>query len=380
MFIQKALNTSVVWNRYVFCSSFTSGVTELRHEYCTVVTDADITHHATITIVNKALRQIFLLWQSIHHDEPLFCSRNVDLVLDIVPDGVGNDVCEYYLAYHPTRVIFWPEEVNPSEGLLFNMKGVHSEAHIGYAIAAQYWHHRGLYPSISCPGQAVLDELKDMILHGLGDHLISASSTTSYGPDELKTMLDIVTSGVSDLQNAPGLCRILCILMKHFAEEKFANLHGEEAVRLNRGVSIFDSTPRKESRRFCVISILLFNAPRRHLSAIETISVDGIISRRAWNQFAAAVQKTCSDLTVYCTVLIAMVIGVSAIQSVDAAPNTSGIKMLLYLSVVACFGSITFAFLLQRKHEDILQVSFSEAVRRMILSPLPPDKHVLSVK
>ncbi|KAK0224919.1 hypothetical protein EDD85DRAFT_959194 [Armillaria nabsnona] len=210
----------------------------------------------------------------------------------------------------------------------------------GYAMNAQYWHHHGLYPSLSCPGQAVLDELKDIILHGIGDHLISASSTASYGPDELKTMLDIINSGIPDLQNAPGVCRIIFILMNHFVEEK---------------------APQKVSRRFCILSILLFSAQQRHLLAIETMSIDGIVSRQAWNQFSSAVQKTCSDLTVYCTVLIAIDVGILAIQSVDAGPNTSGIKIMLYLSVVACLGSITFAFLLQHKYQGILQVSFSES-------------------
>ncbi len=71
------------------------------------------------------------------------------------------------------------------------------------------------------------------------------------------------------------------------AEEKYANLHGEQAVRLNSGVSIFESAPRKVSRRFSLISLMLFSAPRRHLLAIETMSIDGIVSRRAWNQFSS---------------------------------------------------------------------------------------------
>ncbi|KAK0235549.1 hypothetical protein EDD85DRAFT_792364 [Armillaria nabsnona] len=91
------------------------------------------------------------------------------------------------------------------------------------------------------------------------------------------------------------------------------------------------------------------------------MSIDGIVSRWAWNQFSSAVQKMCSDLTVYCTVLIAIDVGILAIQSVDAGLNMSGIKIMLYLSMVACLGSITFAFLLQHKYQGILQVSFSES-------------------
>ncbi len=90
------------------------------------------------------------------------------------------------------------------------------------------------------------------------------------------------------------------------AEEKYANLHGEQAVRLNSGVSIFESAPRKVSRRFSLISLMLFSAPRRHLLAIETMSIDGIVSRQAWNQFSSAVQKMCSDLTVYVSLKVTL--------------------------------------------------------------------------
>ncbi len=51
-----------------------------------------------------------------------------------------------------------------------------------------------------------------------------------------------------------------------------------------------------------------------------------------------------------------------------------------YFSVVACLGSITFSFLLQCRQENILQVSFSEAICLMILYSLPPDIHVHSAR
>ncbi len=53
---------------------------------------------------------------------------------------------------------------------------------------------------------------------------------------------------------------------------------------------------------------------------------------------------------------------------------------MLYISVAACLGSITFAFLLQRKYQDILQVSFSDSVRPMTLYSLPTDIRVRSAK
>ncbi len=83
------------------------------------------------------------------------------------------------------------------------------------------------------------------------------------------------------------------------AEEKLLNFHGEPAVRLNRGMSIYTDSPRTESYTFKTLNILLFQAPGRHLRTIEYLTCDGMISHRTWKEFSAGVQKSCSDLSVY---------------------------------------------------------------------------------
>ncbi|KAK0215937.1 hypothetical protein EDD85DRAFT_798557 [Armillaria nabsnona] len=229
---------------------------------------------------NSSIDGLVALQQTIAQTEEMFHPNDVDLVLDIVPDESGRVVCEYYLAYHPTRVIFWLESVTPSQSLVFKMKA--------YVVEGQYWHHRALYPGIACPSQNLLEELRDQICHGIGDSLISPTSMTAYAPDELRTMLEVLPTEVTELANAPGRRRIMFILLKHFAEEKLANFHGEPSVRLNRGTTL---------------NILLFYAPGRHLRTIEYLTCDGMISRRTWKEFSAGVQKSCSDLSVYCQMI-----------------------------------------------------------------------------
>ncbi|PBK83676.1 hypothetical protein ARMGADRAFT_1037676 [Armillaria gallica] len=171
-------------------------------------------------------------------------------------------------------------------------------------------------------------------------------STTAYAPEELRTMLEVLPTEVTELANAPGCRRIMFILLKHFAEEKLANFHGEPSVRLNRGTTL---------------NILLFHAPGRHLRTIEYLTCDGMISHRTWKEFSTGVQKSCSDLSVYSTIVIALDIGVLAIQSVDVVPNMSCIKICLYFSVVACLGSIISSLLLQSKNDEMISMSYSEA-------------------
>ncbi|KAK0234887.1 hypothetical protein EDD85DRAFT_791806 [Armillaria nabsnona] len=266
----------------------------------TIVTDANITHTPTSTAIQHSIDGLVALQQTIAQTEEMFHPNDVDLILDIVPDKSGHVVCKYYLTYHPMRVIFWLESVTPSQSLVFKMK-----------VEGQYWHHQALYPGIACPSQNLLEELRDQICHGIGNSLISPMSMTAYAPEELRTMLEVLPTEVTELTNAPGCCHIMFILLKHFAEEKLANFHGEPSVRLNRGTSIYTDNPRTISHSFRMLNILLFYASGRHLRTIEYLTCDGMISRCTWKEFSAGVQKSCSDLSVYC-------------QMIQGFRNTSG--------------------------------------------------------
>ncbi|KAK0215208.1 hypothetical protein EDD85DRAFT_798793 [Armillaria nabsnona] len=208
--------------------------------------------------------------------EEMFHPNDVDLVLDIVPDESGRVVCEYYLAYHPTRVIFWLESVTPSQSLVFKMKVSFKhmwwKANIGTTECC--------IPALHVQAKIFLRSSMTRFVMVFGS-LISPMSTTAYAPDELRTMLEVLPTEVTELANVPGRRRIMFILLKHFAEEKLANFHGEPSVRLNRGTTL---------------NILLFYAPGRHLRTIEYLTCDGMISRRTWKEFSAGVQNIISSL------------------------------------------------------------------------------------
>ncbi len=43
-------------------------------------------------------------------------------------------------------------------------------------------------------------------------------SMAAYAPEDLRTMLEVLPTEVTELTNAPGRCRILLILLKHFVQ------------------------------------------------------------------------------------------------------------------------------------------------------------------
>ncbi|PBK86228.1 hypothetical protein ARMGADRAFT_1035683 [Armillaria gallica] len=189
----------------------------------TIVTDANITHAPTFTAIQHFIDGLVAMQQTIAHTEEIFHANDVDLVLDIVQDETGHVICKYYLAYHLTRKLIL---VTLLISIVFQLLSVIQM----YAIKAQFWHHWALYPSIACLSQYVLKELCDQICHGISDSLISPMSMVAHAPEELRTMLEVLPMEVTEIANAPGRCRILFILLKHFAKEKLSNFHREPAV------------------------------------------------------------------------------------------------------------------------------------------------------
>ncbi|KAK0224451.1 hypothetical protein EDD85DRAFT_795891 [Armillaria nabsnona] len=266
----------------------------------TIVTDANITHTPTSTAIQRSIDGLVALQQTIAQTEEMFHPNDMDLILDIVPDKSGRIICQYYLTYHPMRVIFWLESVTLSQSLVFKMKVsfkcMRWKANIGTTERC--------IPALHVQAKIFLrSSVTRFVMVSAPDSLISPTSTMAYAPEELRTMLEVLPTEVTKLANVPGRRHIMFILLKHFAKEKLANFHGEPSVRLNRGTSIYTDNPRTISHSFRMLNILLFHAPERHLRTIEYLTCDGMISRRTWKEFSAGVQKSCLDLSVYCQMI-----------------------------------------------------------------------------
>ncbi|KAK0201106.1 hypothetical protein DFS33DRAFT_1106209 [Desarmillaria ectypa] len=336
------------------------------HNLFTVYTDARLFDPGVLQAVQQFVDQVdeYLT----RHDimEVLFDPEKVDLVLDVTLSETKRTICGYYFAHHANRTVFWLDEFESSERLWFDINGVTSLDHILHETQSQYWHHCALFPSPRCASQAVIDELRDIILHAIGDSLVSTTSTVSYSMEELRGMLQLLPAKSREINgdSGPGVSRIVYILLKHFAHDRFLHFYGEPAARLNRGTSVYDKNKvYKRSFLFHVFNCLLFAAPCAHLHEIESMLSDGLLSRVAWRDFIDQICKDWSHLTIYSTVLINVDIALLSIQSIDTGPTRSPLKNAIYLSVVSSLGSIFFALLLLRRNNTRLNISTDEAVR-----------------
>ncbi|KAK0493881.1 hypothetical protein EDD18DRAFT_1356369 [Armillaria luteobubalina] len=294
-----------------------------------------------------------------------FDTETVDLVLDVTLSETKRVICGYYFAYHPNRTVFWLDEFKSSERLWQAINGVTSPNHILHEIKSQYWHHCALFPSPRHAPQTVIDELRDNILHAIGDSELSATSIIPSSIEELRRLLQLLPAKSRETSDGcgPGVSRIAYILMQHFAHERFLHFCGEPAARLDRGTSIYNKNKvQKRSVLFHILKWLLFAAPSAHLREIESMLSDGLLSQVAWREFVDRLCKDWLHLTLYSTVLINVDVAFLSIQSVDGGLSSSPLKIVIYLSVLSSLGSIFFALLLLRRTHTKSNIGIEEAV------------------
>ncbi|PBK82550.1 hypothetical protein ARMGADRAFT_1001603 [Armillaria gallica] len=337
------------------------------HDLFTIYTDAYLFDPEILQAVEKFVDQVGEYLTRHDITEVSFDTEKVDLVLDVTLDETKRTICGYYFAYHANRTVFWLDDFESSERLWRAINGVTSPDHILHEIQSQYWHHCALFPS-RCVSQAVIDELRDIILHAIGDSMLSATSIVSYSIEELRGMLQLLPTKSRETNDGsgPGVSRISYILMKHFAHERFLHFYGEPAARLDRGTSIYDKNKvHTRSVLFHIFKCLLFAAPCAHLREIESMLSDELLNQVVWRDFVDKLCKDWSHLTVYSTVLINVDVAFLSIQSVDSGPSSSPLKIVIYLSVLSSLGSILFALLLLLRNNTKSHISMDEVVNIM---------------
>lgn len=79
--------------------------------------------------------------------------------------------------------------------------------------------------------------------------------------------------------------------------ERYLNLHGEQAARLNRHQSIHPE--RHRSLFIKIMSPLLLYGPENHLRKLVKISVDSIVNKSSWFQYLQKLTDEWKELTLY---------------------------------------------------------------------------------
>ncbi|KAJ7640899.1 hypothetical protein DFH06DRAFT_1477813 [Mycena polygramma] len=332
------------------------------HEEKRVFTDANLFDPTMLKFITDNMDRItdFLRAHGVQ------VAPDVDLVLDEYIYDDGSKGCQYYFVNHQGRCVFWMDKAESDMmfPIMTEVNGIASASHIRHELEAQYWNHCELFPRSFVVTHEIIDELRDIVLHALGDLVTSSTSTVSWKIADLNNMIKLIDGFGKNLERNinnkfSGASCIVGRLMQVFVRARVYNFHGEPSARLNVDQSVY-STIRKRTLLIKLLCPLLFYAPDFHLAGLQTIYTDGLIRHRGWSEFITRLNSEWQEFTLYATVLLNANVAFLAIQSVDnngnIHRNRSPTQLSSYISMLTSIASIMIGLLLtkQNRNRDVV--------------------------
>ncbi|KAG2131466.1 hypothetical protein BD769DRAFT_1722792 [Suillus cothurnatus] len=166
---------------------------------CRIYTDADLSKPSTISAIEAFADKLY---------NDARTDPNIDITskTELVVEDIDENTCGYYFVEQDTRCIFWLERFD-AESLFDNIRRVRNMGHISNtllklstAVCATLMPtqtisrtHCELFPYENRVTPAVLEELKQMIMHAAAVTITSVTSVAPFDRDELEKMLSLVT-------------------------------------------------------------------------------------------------------------------------------------------------------------------------------------------
>ncbi|KAK0486397.1 hypothetical protein IW261DRAFT_1559799 [Armillaria novae-zelandiae] len=318
------------------------------HQEKRTFTGVDLRNQAKLQRIMNHLDTIYEFIRKNH----IIIPANVDLVFELVRDpDSGDECCAYYFASHGTRSVFWLDDFDTNNLIIWaqeEVKGVTEPSHVRLEIEAQYWYHCQLFPTCMEMTMDIIEELRDILIYYMGDTMTSPLSTSVYGVSELQEIMSITNfvekSIASGLPRRPGSVGSIGRFMFIFFRNRFINFHGQPGARLARDQLIYE-TSSKRTLLVTLLSPLLFFTPDIHLATLKKIGGDGYVHthKASWTNFTQKLNTEWQEVTLYATVILNANVAFLAIQSVDDASADGGrssTQIASYISMIASIGSI----------------------------------------
>ncbi|KAF9530150.1 hypothetical protein CPB83DRAFT_851058 [Crepidotus variabilis] len=262
----------------------------------------------------------------------------------------------YLFVDHRTRSVFFLDAFKASTMAAFDeVWGCKTFMHLGHEIEAQYWYFVQLYPDCLALDTKMVSELRDVLLHSIGDSMSSAFAMPPLNLDDLHKILGLTNSLEKNVGlKSVGSTSLFGRFMYIFAHARFQNFHGETCARLERDVSVHDGISKKPRTWLVkILSPILFSAPDVHLTLLRKMYVDGVLKLPDWEASAKKMNDEWQEFILFATVLLNANVAFLAIQSVDMHVRTSyrgPSQVASYVSVIASIGSIILGLLLIRQN------------------------------
>ncbi|KAJ7485400.1 hypothetical protein FB451DRAFT_1363351 [Mycena latifolia] len=336
-----------------------------------VFTDANLFDNESFMFINSTMHTVHDFLRAYNVQLP----PDVDLVLDEYLYTDQSKGCQYYFVNHKDRCVFWMDKAESSE--LFpvteELNGITSASHIQHELEAQYWYHCELYPRSLEVTDEIVNVLRDILLHALGDLITSSTSTVAWTVDNLNHMINL-TNGLATVENVgknvdnkfDGSSCLVGRFMYHFVRARVYNFHGEPGARLNVDQSVY-GTVRRRTLLITLLSPMLFYAPDFYLFNLYTIYPDGIIRHRDWPEFITRLHNEWRQFTLDAAVVLNANVAFLSIQSIDqggfALPDRTPGQIASYVSLLTSIGAIIIGLLLLKNNRNRERMTAVDAAR-----------------
>ncbi|KAF8190440.1 hypothetical protein BJ912DRAFT_965115 [Pholiota molesta] len=326
-----------------------------------VYTDANV---YDVKILDQAMDDISIITDFFSKNAiPL--PEGADLVIDIQDDTQTN----YYFANHETRSIFFLDTYETND------ISIDSPGRLRHHIELQYWYHLMQYPNSLALSPALVGELKDIVLHFVGDSITSSTSTAPYDLEVLYKILDITTNlETRGNSNAVGSMSFVSRFMYIFASSRYWNYAGEAHARLDRAQSVYGKPTNQRNWFMKSISVLLFSAPKVHLKKLQQLWVDQIVYAPCWDQMFKQLNSEWQAQILLAAILLNANVGLLIIHGEDIHRGftRSPAQISSYISMAANVGSIVMGLLLVKQTSNKRPIYDAEFVQTYLSKRLHP--------
>ncbi|KAF5311161.1 hypothetical protein D9619_008038 [Psilocybe cf. subviscida] len=339
------------WTRY----AHPEGCCYFYNESKRIYTDAEICDPSQLERIEKKIEQVEMAKKT------LGFPTNAEVIVNIYGDGEDPQNRQYFCLDHDRRVIFFFHEFHANWVATWGeVEGAFSKNQLRYEFESQYWYGVQMYPHRLKLSKDMVDELRDIVLHLIGDTMSSPYSTSEFTLENLQKILSI-TSNVKDNIGSAHTSGAMCLLARFMFmlyHSRFLNFHGESYARIERNFSVYGDALYPRTWFLQSLSLLLFSAPDVHLTNLQKMWVDKVLHKAVWEETLKKFSTEWQELVTSAAILLNANVAFLAIQSVDnqVVPSArSWAQIISYASVVANVGGMILGLLLIRQYRNIRQ-------------------------
>ncbi|KIO23742.1 hypothetical protein M407DRAFT_26804 [Tulasnella calospora MUT 4182] len=264
------------------------------------------------------------------------------------PETPTSGALEYYVVNHPTRQVFWTEDVKVDK---IGVGQFSSLAQLKSALTPEYWTHMDYFPCHRAVDAAAEEELQNVLRQGAIDDMTAPGSTFPYSAKECRQYLSLI-EGFKNSSGTPAQSAYktssIARIWASITRVRHINGYGLKNPRLDRlqGLGDYSSLQAGRSFKLGLVELLCFNVPRQLFTSMTALWNGRIVYQRHWHKLFDELRRgwelialirsglaTASDISAYISYAESYRYGLRGLSIVLSLPRALTIWAILLLQV-----------------------------------------------